>query len=180
MNKNGLIMVLMLFATWLQAAEEKKTIYKYTDENGVTHYSETKPNDNYKEADLPQLSIIPSAQVDQTNTQSSAPDEDSIDPSVITEFEIIEPSHEQNLWGTGSTITARVTDLNAAQLELYTIQFSIDGEKQKPAEKTTQTFTEIYRGAHTVQAFLLNKYTLKQFKKTKPVTFFMHQRSVQH
>ena len=49
-------------------AEEEKKIYKYTDENGVTHYTETKPNDDYKEADLPPLSIISSTPVTSNST----------------------------------------------------------------------------------------------------------------
>ena len=61
---------ILMISSWAMA-EEKKKIYKYTDENGVTHYTETKPNDNYEEADLPELSIIPSAPV--TNTATTSP-----------------------------------------------------------------------------------------------------------
>lgn len=178
MNKHGLLMGLLLFATWVQAAEDKKTIYKYTDENGVTHYSETKPNEDYKEADLPQLNVVPSTPI--KSSSSSPTKEEVTDPSIVTEFEILEPSHELNLWGTGNTLTAKVTALNTSQQEIYTIQFAIDGKKQKPAEQTTQTFTNVFRGEHQIQAFLLNKYTLKQVKKTKVVTFYMHQNSIKN
>ncbi|TDR23891.1 DUF4124 domain-containing protein [Marinicella litoralis] len=176
MNKHGLILGLLVVATWAQAAEEKKTIYKYTDEKGVTHYSETKPNENYKEADLPQLSVVPSTPI--KNTASSSSSTEAVDPSVVTEFEILSPSNEQNIWGSGNKLTATVTGLTEAQQEIYTIQFSIDGEKQKPSDQRTQTFQNIHRGEHTVQAFLLNKFTLKQVRKTNTVTFYMHQHSI--
>ncbi len=178
MNKNVLTLGLLLFTAWALAAEEKKTIYKYTDENGVTHYTETKPNENYKEADLPQLSIVPSTPIKNTTGTTGQSKQQSTDPLEVTDFEIVTPTNEQNLWGTGNTLTASVTPLNGVQQEIYTIQFSIDGQKQQPAEQTTQVFENIYRGEHKVQAFLLNKYTLKQIKQTKAVTFFIHQNSI--
>ncbi len=180
MNRNVFILSLMVLSSYAVAAEEKKTIYKYTDENGVTHYSETKPNDDYKEADLPQLSVVPSTPIKATSDSSSSRNDDEFqDPAMVSEFKILAPSNEENIWGSGNTVTAKVTELTELQQEVYTIQFAIDGKKQKPAERSTQTFKEVYRGEHTIQAFLLNKYTQKEVKKSDKVTFFIHQKSIQ-
>ncbi len=193
--KHNLLLALLLFgllaAFSAAQAEEKKKVYKYTDENGVTHYTETKPNDNYEEADLPALSIVPSAPVKRSSSSSpsSSPssnssssssnvsDEQGADPSVVQKFSIISPVNEQNLWGTGGKLTAEVRPLTPAQLAIYQVQFIVDGKKNQPADTSSQVFDGIYRGEHTVQALLVNKFNKKVIKKSQTVTFFMHQNS---
>ncbi len=177
MRKIPLIVCLLATLTVAQA-EEKKKIYKYTDANGVTHYTETKLNDEYQEADLPELSIVPSTPIKQSSAGSQTADEAAqVDPAAVTKFTIIAPVHEENLWGTGGKLTAQVSTLTPAQLENNQVQFIIDGSKKAPADDTTQVFGGIYRGEHTVQALLVNRYTKKVIKKTDTVTFYMHQNS---
>ncbi len=176
MKTTALVFGLMAVLSVAQA-EEKKKIYKYTDENGVTHYTETKPNDNYEEADLPALSVVPSAPINNSSSASSTTDEQTVDPSVVEEFAIIEPVNEQNIWGTGGKLTAKVGALSPAQQAAHQVQFIIDGKKNKPADDTTQVFENIYRGEHTVQALLINRFNNKVIKESKTVTFYMHQNS---
>lgn len=167
--------VSLVFLSLCCLAEEKKKIYKYTDENGVTHYSETKPNENYEEADLPALSIVPSAPVKATTDNNGESITEADDPSKVVNFEIVSPGDEQNLWGTGLKLTAKVTPLTEAQQQIFQVQFVLDGKKQKPSNQTTQVFENVYRGEHRLQANLLNKFTQKVVKKSKEITFFMHQ-----
>ncbi len=176
MKKAWILLGLAVASTGVLAAEEKK-IYKYTDENGVTHYSETKPNDNYKEADLPKLSIIPSAPVTTSTATDSTSSDEVIDPAEVADFEIIEPVNEQNLWGTGGKLKVSVGPLNEQQQLRYQVQFVLDGKKQKPNDATTQEFSGIYRGEHKVQALLVDRLSNKVMKKSKTITFFMHQNS---
>lgn len=174
------MILLLSFFTQANAQEEKK-IYKYTDENGVTHYTETKPSEDYEEADLPPLSVVPSTPVRQTSSSSkndskSESDEEK-DLSALQKFELIAPVKDQNLWGTGGKLTASVSALTEAQKQKYQVQFVINGKKQKPSDKTTQVFENIFRGEHKVQALLINRYSQKVITKTDSVTFFMHQNS---
>jgi len=180
MKQNLLLSLLMLglvaaFST-VQAEEEKK-IYKYTDENGVTHYSETKPNDNYEEADLPPLSIVPSAPIKNSSSSKYVSSKQEQDPSVVEKFSIISPVNDQNIWGSGGKLTAEATPLTPALKENHQVQFIVDGKKHKAADASTQVFGDIYRGEHTVQAILVNRYNNKVIKKSQTVTFFMHQNS---
>lgn len=174
MNK---LLTVFLLSFFMQVnAQEEKKIYKYTDENGVTHYTETKPTDDYEEADLPPLSVVPSEPVE-TGSSSQFEIKEEVDPSVVEKFELISPVKEQNLWGTGGKLTAQVSELTEAQKQKYQVQFVLNGKKQKPSDKTTQVFDNIYRGEHNVQALLVNRYTSKVVKKTDQITFFMHQNS---
>jgi hypothetical protein len=176
MNQPILIILLLAASISVAAAEEKK-IYKYTDENGVTHYSETKPNDNYEEADLPELSVVPSI----TPRPAAAADGDDAEATAeslaVTNFELLAPTDQQNLWGTGLKLNASVTALTEAQQQVYLVQFVIDGQAQKAASSSRQTFENIYRGTHTLQARLLNKQTSQVIKQTPTITFYMHQNS---
>lgn len=169
------MILLLVFGTQANTQEEKK-IYKYTDKNGVTHYTETKPSEDYEEADLPQISVVPSTPVRPARQKSQQETEEK-DPSVVQKFEMLSPVKEQNLWGTGGKLTAKVSALTEAQKQIYQVQFIINGTKQNPADETTQVFENIYRGEHTVQAQLVNRFTNKVIEKTKVVTFFMHQNS---
>ncbi|WP_223786767.1 DUF4124 domain-containing protein [Marinicella meishanensis] len=175
MNKTHLLLAAWLLSTGAQAKEEKK-IYKYTDENGVTHYTETKPNDNYEEADLPELSVVPARPAD-TYSNTTTSDAEPVDPAEVPKFEILEPSQEQNLWGTGGKVTVSVPELTEAQSFRYQVQVVLDGEKQKPDDSSSQTFSNISRGEHQVQALLVERLTNKVKKKSQVVTFFMHQNS---
>lgn len=170
----GLLAILGTLST-VAEAEEKRKIYKYTDENGVTHYTETKPNDNYEEADLPPLSIVPSTPIKSQVVQPL--DEETVDPSVVEVFSIVSPVNEQNIWGSGGKLTAQVQSLTPPQEQIYQVQFVIDGQKRQAADDSTQVFEGIYRGEHTVKALLVNRFNKKVIKETQTVTFFMHQNS---
>lgn len=172
---NYLMLPMLLLMTFAAAAEEKK-IYKYTDENGVTHYSETKLNDNYHEADLPPLSIVPSTPVE-NRSQSVSQQDDEEEASAEAELTIVQPAHEENLWGTGGKVTAQVNEINVALMEANQVQFIIDGKKQPPADGLTQVFDGIFRGEHTLKARVINKYNKKVIKESKTITFYMHQNS---
>ncbi len=171
--------LMLLFLGWctVAQAQEEKKIYKYTDKNGVTHYTETKPSEDYEEADLPQLSVVPSAPVRSTTNNTDNEVEAEKDSGEVQKFELLQPVKEQNLWGTGGRLTAKVSPLTDAQKVKYRVQFIIDGKKQEPADETTQVFENIYRGEHTVQGLLVNRFNQKVLRKTEKVTFYMHQNS---
>ena len=172
MNKSIFLMGLIFLASGAQA-EEKKKIYKYTDENGVTHYRETKPNENYEEADLPALSIVPSMPVKNTPPSNSTTNTEVQEEEF--KFKLVAPVDDQNIWGTGLKLTAQATPLTEAMQSTYQIQFVIDGKKHPPSHKSTQEFENIHRGEHTIQALMIRKGSGEVVRKSKTVTFYMHQ-----
>ena len=175
MKARILILSLLAVSSWSQA-EEKKTIYKYTDENGVTHYTETKPNDNYVEADLPELSVVPSIEVKPSQSSSSSNTEVK-DPWKQISIKILSPTADENIWGTGGKVTAEIKPLTEDEQEYYLIQFILDGKKMEPSFDHKQVFDNVYRGEHTIKAALLDKTSMKTLKTSKPVTFYLHQNS---
>ena len=171
-----IVLILLLAASLNGAVAEEKKIYKYTDENGVTHYTETKPSDDYEEADLPELSVVPSVTL-KPPTMATSSSTTQTDATEVTEFTLLSPTEQQNLWGTGNKLMTKVTPLSEAQAARFQVQFVIDGQPKKPGNSSEQTFENIYRGEHTVQGRLIDRTTRDVVLKTKTVTFYMHQNS---
>ncbi len=178
--KNYWVLIGLSVTLVATGAEEKKKIYKYTDENGVTHYTENKPNDDYQEADLPQLSVVPSAPVKSTpRTEQGGSNQTSTKSKKVADkpLKILAPVDQENLWGTGGKLTAKVPALSKSQQDKYAYQFVIDGKKQKPSGKSTQVFSDIYRGEHKVKVNLINKFSKEVIKSSPTITVYVHQNS---
>ena len=164
------------------SATEEKKIYKYTDENGVTHYTDKKPDNSYKEADdLPRLTVVPSAQNAPSNNRQSRKEREAQANAKkegdYRNFKIVSPQSEENLWGTGGSVTASV-DFAGSLLPTHKIQFTINGKKQSPSTDKTQVFEGIIRGEHQLRAAIVTADGREAIRQSQSVTFFMHQNSV--
>ncbi len=172
-----LTLICALFIGLNGALAAEKTIYKYTDEHGVTHYSEKKLNDNYKKADLPELSVVESVPPSpDANTQSSA-NEEPMAAGSDTDITLIKPQPKENLWGTGGDLAVAVTPLSEAQKQKYQIQFALNSDKTPPGDEASHTFKLVPRGTHQVQAFLVTRGQNAVVGKTDKITVYMHQAS---
>lgn len=175
MKKTTLICTLLLTMTTVMAAE--KTIYKYTDEHGVTHYSEKKLNDNYKPADLPELSVVESVPPSPDTSGQSATDEDPMAAGSDTDIRLIKPQPKENLWGTGGDLEVAVEPLSESQKQKYLLQFVLNDQKTEPGDEPRHTFKLVPRGTHQVQAFLVTRGQYAVAGKTNKITVYMHQAS---
>lgn len=175
-------MILLVFIPLMVHCQDDKKIYKYTDENGVTHYSDKKLDDTYQEADqLPELTVVPpieknaykSKRVDRATQKAMDAEKKAGDYSG---FAIASPKNEENLWGTGGKLSAAV-NFNGELLPTHRIQFIIDGKKQPPKEDTSQVFDGMIRGEHKLKAAIVVASTGEAIRQTESITFFIHQNS---
>jgi len=174
MKKLSLICTLLMGLNIALAAD--KTIYKYTDEHGVTHYSEKKLNDNYKEADLPELSVVESVQPSPDSTSQST-EENPDAAGNDTDIRLTEPQAEENIWGSGGDLKVAVAPLSEVQKQKYQIQFILNDQKTTPGDANSHTFKLVPRGTHQVQAFLVTRGQYAVAGKTDQITVYMHQAS---
>ncbi|WP_154224123.1 DUF4124 domain-containing protein [Marinicella rhabdoformis] len=151
------------------------TLYKYTDPNGVTHYSQTKIDDRYEAVEAQPVSVVPS-QLKTTPNPKVNEEKEVSSKELIKSFKLTKPKQEENLWGTGLSVTASV-DVEPGLLEIYDIQYVIDGKSKPANSRATQKFENIYRGEHKIYGQLVEKGSNRVVKKTQVVTFFMHQQS---
>lgn len=174
MKKLTLIFIVFIWLNVASAAD--KTIYKYTDEHGVTHYSEKKLNDNYKEADLPELSVVESVQPSPQSTSQST-DENPDATGGDTDISLTEPQANENIWGSGGDLKVAVAPLSEVQKQKYQIQFMLNDQKTTPGDDNSHTFKLVPRGTHQVQAFLVTRGQYAVAGKTDQITVYMHQAS---
>ncbi|WP_395372945.1 DUF4124 domain-containing protein [Marinicella sp. W31] len=182
MKKTYLLLIIGMMTVGEVSATEEKKIYKYTDENGVTHYTDKKPDDKYEEAgDLPELMVVPPAQNIQPSNRPSRAERKAREAAKkagdYTGFRIVSPQPEENLWGTGGSVTASV-DFTGTLLPTHRIQITLDGKKQPPKEGKTQVIDGIIRGEHTLGAAIVTADGRETIRQSQTITFFMHQNSV--
>ncbi len=175
MKNISLICTLLLTVSMVMAGE--KTIYKYTDEHGVTHYSEKKLNENYKEADLPELSVVESVPPSPDANMPSSSNEEPMAAGSDTDITLIKPQPKENLWGTGGDLVVAVTPLSEIQKQKYQLQFALNNQKTPPGDEASHTFKLVPRGTHQVQAFLVTRGQHAVVGKTDKITVYMHQAS---
>lgn len=170
------IFVLLLFFGTAIAAET--TLYKYTDSDGVTHYSQTKIDDRYEAIKTPPVSVVPSQlkTAPSPSTQSLDEEPELSPKELIKSFKLTKPKADENLWGTGLTVTASV-HVEAPLLEIYDVQYVLDGKAKPANSRATQKFTDVFRGEHKIYGQLVEKGSNRVIKKTKEVTFYIHQHS---
>ncbi|KAA3643624.1 MAG: DUF4124 domain-containing protein [Proteobacteria bacterium] len=174
MKKLSLICTVLI---WLNVAiATDKIIYKYTDEHGVIHYSEKKLNDNYKEADLPKLSVVESVPPSPDVTSQSSTEE-PMDTEQETNITLIKPIANENIWGSGGDLEVAVMPLSEMQKQKYQIQFVLNDQKSTPGDQTSHVFKLVPRGTHQVQALLLTRGQNTVAGKTEKITVYMHQAS---
>jgi len=175
MKKLTLICTLLIWLNVALAAD--KTIYKYTDEHGVTHYSEKKLNDHYKKVDLPPLSVVESTPASPDTSRQTLSDEDPMAAGSDTDISLTAPQPSENIWGSGGDLRVAVSPLSEIQKQKYQIQFMLNDQKTTPGDEASHTFKLVPRGTHQVQAFLITRGQNAVVGKTDKITVYMHQAS---
>ncbi len=167
----------------LIAGAGQPVIYRWVDENGTVHYSDTAPPDKSAQAaDLPQLTIVPAKKIkpkksaDQKD-QGDKQKDGTQDLATFDDLRLVRPKAEENLWGTGGTVTAEVA-FSGRLPRGYAIQFVLDGKALKPVRKKTYVIREVIRGEHTLYAQIIEINSGQVVAKTDPVTFYLKQATV--
>ncbi len=167
----------------LAAGAGQPVIYRWVDENGTVHYSDTAPPDKPAQAaDLPQLTIVPAKKIKPKDNGDQKDKSDkqkggTQDLATFDDLRLVRPKAEENLWGTGGTVTAEVT-FSGRLPRGYAIQFVLDGKAFKPVRKKIYVIREVIRGEHSLYAQIIEINSGQVVAKTDPVTFYLKQATV--
>lgn len=152
-------------------------IYKKVDKDGNITYTDQKPHEGAKEADLPGLTIVESSPV--TNKERSQygkgiekPDDDSV--NLFSSFKITSPSFEQTIINSGGVLNTSVA-VNGKLPKKYGIKFFVNSTPSPIINSTNFSFNNIIRGEHEVYAQAINIANNKVIKTTPKIKFFMRQ-----
>lgn len=147
-------------------------IYKTTDANGNSHFTDT-PQADAATVTLKPVNYYTAANTNnkQTNT---APAEKS-NSAVYKKFVIASPKDQDTLQNTNEVTVA--LQLQPTLKTGDSIEFLLDGHALPSTTATSITLNELTRGEHKLQARLLNAE--KKLLMTAPVvTIYVHQASV--
>ncbi len=153
------------------AVASAATVYKWVDENGITHYSD-QPHENAAKVDVqPQTYTTPPVAAPAAVSKSPAPKE-----AAYTSCAIAAPKQEQVFLNT-FTVTAQVS-VQPGQRAGDRIVLTLDGQPLNlPSTGEQFTLTEVDRGSHVLQATIQDKdgQTVCQ---SSAVTFHVRQPSL--
>jgi len=152
MFKRTLLAFSLLFATTVLLAQA----YKWTDEDGVVHYSD-RPEEGAVEVQLPSDGVRPPgvSSLPQTVFRPDPDDISSVQPFHYESLIIVSPAAEETLWNIEGVLDVSLTMTPSLQSG-HELKVYYDG-----AAITVNTanfkIEEVYRGAHNLQAEILDR-----------------------
>lgn len=169
-----LILLIALSLAFAVSGQDKK-VYKKVNEDGSITYTDSSPEENAEEMDLPELQVVPARKTTYSSTRSSnkKPEE----TPVYKNLRMVEPEPDQTYWGTGGTMSVQMATDEPLK-EGYELRYYYDGVLISTSPSMTQILTEVFRGAHTVKAELIDPNG-RVLSSAGPVTFHMKQQSIQ-
>jgi hypothetical protein len=151
------------------------TVYKWVDEQGVTHYSD-QPHENAQKVELKAPQTYSSPKTTAPATRSAPPRKSSA--PTYQSCAINEPASEQAYLNT-DTVTAGVTVLPAVRPG-DTVVVTLDGSPVPgvPANGGQFSITPVDRGTHAMQ-MVVKDVDGTTVCSSAPVTFYVRQPSLQ-
>lgn len=149
--------------------------YKWTDENGVVHYSD-RPQPGAEVVELES----DSNRRPQASSRANTPTTTNAEPEPQEEFsyeslEIGSPAAEETLWNIGGTLNVTL-NLTPALRPGHQVRVYFDGTPQT-VSGTSFTLPEVHRGVHNLQAEVIDE-TGQLMIRSRPSRFYVQQNSI--
>jgi hypothetical protein len=165
------LILLAIFAT--VATASAATLYKWTDKNGVVHYSDHPHKAGAKPVALPGLSsfadrTVPKAEPDQ-HEQNAPPGHP------YKEFTVTSPKPKETLHANDGKVAVSVA-LAPRLRRGDKLVYAIDGQQAGITESTSITLTHVVRGTRHLSVSVINSNG-KTVGKAPTVTFYVRHHS---
>ena len=168
MEYRRIIIALLLVLVSAQASAQA---YRWVDENGVVHYSD-RPQPGAEQFTLPEANSV------QMRTPAPRPRRSQPEPDE-PEYESIafaSPAAEDTLWNIEGNLTVTLTVQPGLQAG-HRVRLFVDG-RERMFDTTNIELTEIYRGAHNLQAEIIDA-SGQLMIRSEPIRFYVQQTTVQ-
>ncbi|MCD9546012.1 DUF4124 domain-containing protein [Photobacterium carnosum] len=169
---------MLLLTTAASAAVATTTIYSWTDDNGVVHFSDTPGTQQANTVELSvtevqqniQTTVIDSYQADNIELISITTDTEP--PLPAATVSLLAPVHLQTIRSNDGDIKVRAVSNRKLNKKLQA-QLVIDGKVNgTPQTDLTWQLTNIDRGSHQIQIQLLNNG--KILASSESITVYLH------
>lgn len=152
-------------------------VYRWVDEDGVTHYSDT-PHPGAEEIYLPEGDPPPPASAFESLQRTVPTDGDGGGEQQPFDYETLQfvaPSAEETLWNIAGELTVRL-DVQPALRPGDQVRVYFDGQPH-PASGLAVDLQEVWRGTHNLQAEILDEQGQLMIR-SEPIQFYVHQTSI--
>lgn len=149
------------------------TLYKWVDENGVTHYSD-RPEPGAEKVRIAAAQTYQGSTTSASQSRPLPPAKAAVDQS-YTRLEITNPENGAVLYNTGGRVEVGAA-LEPDLANGHQLWFLVDGKPTPGSPNGTATL-EVARGEHTLAA-QVTKADGEEMITSAPITFFVHQTSV--
>lgn len=166
------LLILLAFA----APAFASTVWKWVDEQGVTHYSD-RPVPGATKVEVRVGSSWDST-VPRSSTATAPPSgSPAAADTKYRNFEIWRPENEQMFVNVGGQVSVEIR-IDPALQPAHTLNLYLDGKLVEgfPDNTTSYALTDLPRGAHQVIA-TVNELRGRRIQETAPVTFTIRQES---
>lgn len=154
-----------------------QTVWKWVDENGVTHYAD-RPVPGATRMELSTGTSSSDSGSDSFSSGTSTVRQPANAEPVYRNFEIWKPSQDETIPNTGGQVTVNVR-VDPGLLPAHSLHLYLDGRlvEGQPANTLSFELTEVPRGMHTVTA-VINDRRGQRVQEASPVSFTVRQESV--
>lgn len=172
----------------LPAAAEGTKTYRWTDEDGVVHFSDSpRPGATDPEADaieIPDANVVRSrlprvAPAALPSAAAASTDEDEAATSTgYRSVRIVSPADGDTLWNIGGRLDVSVQTEPRLRPN-HSVVIIMDGKlaTPNPVAGTTASLSEVWRGEHRISA-IVRGADGQDLITSAPITIFVQQRSV--
>ncbi len=171
------IRALFILFGLLVASPALADAYKWTDEDGVVHYSD-RPEPGSERVDLGEAARSRPRSTRQEATSPSPGDEASnavAKPFSYTSLEISAPAPEETLWNIEGNLNVSLA-LSPSLQPNHQVRVYFDGVA-RTVDGTSFQLQEVYRGVHNIQAEILDE-TGTLMIRSLPNRFYVQQNTV--
>lgn len=132
-------------------------VYKWVDDNGLTHYGDQPPAKDMVPIDLPAIQILDSIEVEaqQSPTPESAPITSTASPIPDYQLNITAPKDNETLAMSDAGTVFIALSINVPLLEGHRVSMSVDG-KEIAIDNSGAVNIPVRQGRHTVQASIVD------------------------
>jgi len=169
---------IIIFLGLLAANGALADAYKWTDENGVVHFSD-RPHPGAERLQLggpKRPRPVPSRQAESSaSTPADSGAAEDAAPFRYTSLEVAAPAPEQTLWNIEGALTVSLA-LTPALKAGHQVRVYFDGNARM-VQGTRFDVEEVHRGVHNIQAEVLDE-TGKLMIRSLPNRFYVQQNTI--
>jgi hypothetical protein len=150
-------------------------VYRWTDKDGVIHYTDKPPEPGAKPVDLPQLQTF---KPDALPSLHAGPDAPPAAKTVKVSISISTPAAEETIRDGEGKVPVSVTAVpESGQGIIYTLDGA--AQNKQPTPSSAYLLTGVERGEHSIGASLVDA-SGKTLATAAPVTIYMMPPTVKH